>query len=380
MKHETVSHSAETGPTSQRGREYRTVQALRFVAAFAVVCLHSSFYTTERLDPKLGLYTLGAHGVRLFFVISGFVMIVSSERLARATQGWRVFLAKRIVRIVPLYWLVTAIKTAALFATPSLVLHTGLDWEHIVKSYLFIPAMNRDGAIDPLLGVGWTLNFEMAFYLLFTLALLLRLPPVRALAPVLVGFAALSLVRTRDWPVPLYFWADPIVLDFLAGMLIARWAQAGRKLATGAGTVVGVAGLAWLFLPSWQGIVHGLASDVGVTIAATAVLAGSVSLEPGLGERVPRFVMFMGAASYSLYLIHPLTAPAAPQLFAKLHLVQPLLAILAGIAIAFLAGALCYRFVETPLSRVTEGLARRRGLLDARDQHQRAPAPTGALP
>ena len=71
--------------------EFNSIQCLRFIAAVMVVFLHSTFYAQERLDPTVSKYAPGAHGVSLFFVISGFVMILSSQNLINDKNGWRKF-------------------------------------------------------------------------------------------------------------------------------------------------------------------------------------------------------------------------------------------------------------------------------------------------
>jgi exopolysaccharide production protein ExoZ len=153
---------------------FRGLQALRGIAAFLVVITHSGFYVSERLRPGFKYWTRGTSGVDLFFVLSGFVMIYSSVKLFSDPNGWRVFAERRIVRIVPVYWLATTVKLVALLAGSSYILHSQLSVLKEIASYLFLPTRNLDGEIRPLLGVGWTLNFEMFFYALFTFALRLR--------------------------------------------------------------------------------------------------------------------------------------------------------------------------------------------------------------
>lgn len=352
-------------PALRRREQYLLIQALRFVAAIMVVCVHATYYTHERLDPSMPIYGLGAHGVRLFFVISGFVMIISSERLVGIANGWQIFAVKRMLRIVPLYWVITCLKVAILFAVPNVALHSQLDAGLIAKSYFFWPARGFDGQLTPLVGVGWTLNFEMFFYGLFATALLLRLRPIVFLAPILLGLSALSLLRGPSWPVPLYFWSDPIALDFLAGMLVARWAQRGSTWPPVLASAMVAGGCGWLFAPFPHGLT-GLPYSIATTMAASVVVIGALSLEPHIGSRVPRWTLFMGAASYSLYLVHSMVAPAAPHLLGRIGLALPWLAVAVSVAISLLCGALCYRFLEMPLMRIFDSLAYRWGWLDVR--------------
>jgi peptidoglycan/LPS O-acetylase OafA/YrhL len=84
------------------------------------------------------------------------------------------FTIKRLIRIVPMYWIATTIKVAALIAAPAVVLHATLDPSRIIMSYFFLPSVTPDGRWEPILGVGWTLVFEMFFYLLFAVALFVK--------------------------------------------------------------------------------------------------------------------------------------------------------------------------------------------------------------
>lgn len=285
-------------------------------------------------------------------MISGLVMILSSERLTTQSNGWLIFAIRRIVRIVPLYWLILTLKAAILLTTSHLVLHSQFDPVYALKSYLFIPAINADGEIKPLHGVGWTLNFEMFFYLLFTAALFLRMPVVRFIAPLLIFCAAVSPFRSAAWPVALQFYCDPVVIDFLAGMVIARWVQRGLTMSPILAGLLAAGGLLGLFLPIWPAGQVTFYQSLLVTGFSTATIIGAIALEPKVGRHLPRWAIFFGAASYSLYLIHPIIAPASPVILAKLGLIQPTLAVLGSLVIALAGGALLYLLVETPLSTI----------------------------
>ncbi len=151
---------------------------LRGVSAFCVVFEHSMFYARERLDSAIPVWDFGRIGVFLFFAISGFVMVVTNPPGSSDVPGnWRRFGLKRLIRVVPPYWLATTLKLGALVAVPATVLHAELAPGSTIASYFFLPTHNIDGKVQPLLGVGWTLLFEMLFYLLFTLALFLRVNP-----------------------------------------------------------------------------------------------------------------------------------------------------------------------------------------------------------
>jgi exopolysaccharide production protein ExoZ len=180
---------------------FLTVQALRAVAALLVVLLHAFETWGERVDPAAPEvnWENGAAGVDIFFIISGFVMVISSRRLADRPDAWLIFLRHRVVRIVPLYWLLTTVKIFAVVVLGRVVLRTVLDFNFVAGSYLFLPVTDSAGHFRPVLPVGWTLTYEFLFYLLFAAALAMRVDFLRIVIPGLGLIAMAALFRTEAW-------------------------------------------------------------------------------------------------------------------------------------------------------------------------------------
>src|SRR3569623_79790 len=153
------------------------LQILRFFAAFAVLLEHVvhealSFGIADPALHALEAFDFGV-GVDVFFVISGFIMYyISAGEFGRPGAQSR-FLPRRIIRLVPLYWLFTLAMLAAMLLVPGQLAHTVLDPLHILASFVFVPWLDSTGLAHPILGLGWTLNYEMYFYVLFSFALLL---------------------------------------------------------------------------------------------------------------------------------------------------------------------------------------------------------------
>jgi exopolysaccharide production protein ExoZ len=108
----------------------------------------------------------------MFFVISGFVIVHVTKKFHRRTFGPREFFLRRLARIVPLYWIMTSAILFYLLREYGSLARVNLTPLSVVSSYLFIPFLQTDGAMLPVHGVGWTLNYEMFFYAWFCLALL----------------------------------------------------------------------------------------------------------------------------------------------------------------------------------------------------------------
>jgi exopolysaccharide production protein ExoZ len=312
------------------------IQYLRAFAALGVVIFHAA--------AKVGgNFTIGAAGVDVFFVISGFIMWVITER--RPTTPWQ-FFRERWLRIAPVYWLVTAVMIvgALIGLFPNLKLTLG----HSLGSLFFIPVRSPStGEIWPVLTQGWTLDFEMFFYLIFAGALFLPRPyRLPTLAVIFTGLVTLGALLDPTAPIPQTY-TNPIILEFVGGMLIAElWSKYGLA-STGFG--LGCIALACAgFLALYIGD-H--APDVYVCgPLAMALVLGVVLLESKdqIGRWSP--LAYLGDASYSIYLWHTLAisvvAKAAPKLGASSSMT-----IILGVVAGVLIGSMAYEILEKPLRK-----------------------------
>lgn len=335
------------------------IQALRAMAALLVVIVH-----LEVLGAALGLggafFDLFAVGVDLFFVISGFIMVHTTSR-GSASPG--AFLASRLIRIAPLYWLLTlAVFTLAL-ADPALLGSTRVDFDALLRSLAFVPHLRADGTVRPVLFVGWSLNLEMAFYLLF--ALTLTISGVGRRVALGIGLLAVAValgVALRGFLSPeLRFLTQPILLEFAAGMGIG-WLYprlpASRALAQYAATTGGIALVALVAVARWP-LPGGW--PLSLPPAAILVLAALIAEKGGIALRW-RPLQPVGDSSYALYLTHPFVTQAWTLCAVKAGLLTPwtapaLMAFAAGSAIA--VGIAVHYRVERLLGRLAQqGAAR----------------------
>ena len=319
---------------------FNGIQALRFFAAFLVVLTHATFYVSTRMDNSFPIWKDGAQGVSIFFVISGFVMLISSRSFLDYSGGAQQFMLMRIIRIVPLYWTVMLTKLLIFFIIPTAIF-SNFDYINLLLSFFFIPSFNSNNQIEPFYGVGWTLNFEMFFYAIFTLSIYLKLRAVWFVGSILVLLSMASIFRQPDWPA-VSFLLNPIVLLFFYGMIIAEIYLYAKlyipKLVSFSMFLFGL--IVTFFLPSFSifGIHYGF------------LVAGVVFLEPVINKKIPALLIFGGNASYSLYLIHPMIGPAITAMLLKLNLNTPILAIYLIILTSFSAASIIYIFFEHPLS------------------------------
>ncbi|MFT3800927.1 MAG: acyltransferase [Burkholderiaceae bacterium] len=344
----------------QESRHFTSIQALRFIAAAMVVVFHGSHYADGRLTPG-PIVINGAAGVDIFFVISGFVMMISSRDLFKADDGWRRFSLRRVARIVPLYWALLSVKVLTLLLMPGALANTEISVAEILCAYLFLPHYNADGDIFPILVVGWTLNFEMFFYAILALGMYWRLPPYRFCLGVLTVLSLGALLRPPDGPAAL-FYLDPIILEFGLGMLIARFVDQRPKFGPWANLILIVVGVLLLCIP--MSAPPDLLRPIVWGLPAAAIVLGFCGLDREIAGITPRWVTTLGDASFALYLIHPIIGPFAPSLLRRFGLVSSTASIALTLLISVIAALALYRGFERPVTRFLNDLLSGRRVLN----------------
>lgn len=283
-----------------------SVQYARAVAALLVVLAHLSGFSAFQ---QVSTAHFGGFGVDIFFVISGFIMWETSK-----VQRPADFMRRRIARIVPPYWFYTTLLVALALIAPRFAPNIELNWKAVLGSYFFIPYTDHRGVMNPILLQGWTLNFEMYFYIIFALSLFIRSLAARLLA--ISGFflcsAALGLAVDKSWAI-LSQITGTILLEFVFGMLVSIYWQR-RKIGTSTSLAlisVGVIALiaSELQQPSveYRFILFGIPSAL--------LLSGLRGMETWLSRRPWRVLLATGDASYSLYLSHPFVLSAVHLVF-----------------------------------------------------------------
>jgi exopolysaccharide production protein ExoZ len=318
-----------------------SIQVLRALAALAVLAYHVPIELSSRLGlhDVVPRFLVGAAGVDLFFVISGFIMVYASESLFGRRDAPYVFFLRRLIRIVPLYWACTGFIVAYWMIARVDFASIDISVGAIIGSFLFLPYPRPDGGMMPVIMLGWTLNHEMFFYAAFAGAIFLSRR--RTVLTIVTLFAAIVMLGQVFKPLPptIIFWSDPIIIEFCFGMLIATAYREGVRLPLVAATGLILAGtFGYVASGLWSGYVESRVIEWGMP--ATAIVAGSVLSNelPSLG-RLERAFAFLGDASYSIYLVHPIaflalrrvlltwTDPSvAPWLYALVFLVGPIFA------------------------------------------------------
>lgn len=346
------------------------IQALRGIAAFMVVLVHSR---SVLMDTRAGqliadhLLLPLSMGVDLFFIISGFLMVLTTRDFdASRAYAWK-FTAKRIARIWPLFAIVSLVAVAVDHHGIHGFLNASVLLPYL-EGLLFIP---HDPAASPIyfhmaLGVAWTLCFECYFYLVFATCMLFGRYRYGVMAswfvltliaiPLLRGGYNLGVASQ-----PLVTWSryanlaiNPIVWEFIVGML-AGWLYCSRFTIKHVATVY-VTGILLLttLLVGWHSI--GLVNFFGPRGwgAPLAILFfGIVLLAKRSDIKVPAWTVWMGEISYSLYLVHVYVFELVQRVATRIPMEPDIYRVVLFVSRPIIAVAcawLMFRYVEAPAS------------------------------
>ncbi|MGB0905912.1 MAG: acyltransferase family protein [Maricaulaceae bacterium] len=343
--------SIESMPIPRASFRLHFVQALRGIAALLVVLSH--IYNEElkhSADHLLGAWAkFGMAGVDLFFVISGFIMVYVTWKLAPSVRNILRFIFGRVSRIYPLYWVITAAIFTLYLICPDAIFGTPRPAGELWKSIVLWPS---EGPL--ILIVGWTLVHELYFYLIF--AVLLALPHRFRLVGLSVwGVATLGVLMLGGMnfgPVgKLVF--SPYNFEFLAGAL-AAWIYRSRPdfCHWKWGLIAAFCGLAlgtfWLknmpIEPHIRALVFGVPS---------AFLIWALTHWEAKGQTPFGVLVRLGDWSYSLYLSHVIIVVGLGRLWAgyaqdgRVWDNAVFIGLSFGACIA--VSTLVYRFAEAPL-------------------------------
>lgn len=338
---------------------FEALQGLRAIAAGMVVYVHAISTYAEKIAPisaDTGSYGLGELGVKLFFCISGFIIYQAAQNLGVGWASVSYFIRRRLIRIAPLYWLATLVYAAKLTLQGS-----APEWSEIAKSLLFVPYANEVGLMRPVLGVGWTLNFEMFFYLILAIALFFR--EVWRVVIIFLPMLLLVLLNHSDFigsataagVSTVLLLSKDYLLFFLAGVCIALINKRFDKipLRTTFFHAIGVCAVALMLL-----VVKLSASQLEwVWIVLSELLACAFcvwicanSTNAPLGNKISRLTTLSGDGSFSTYLFHGFVMGVVARVIFLLSLsISPVQFAILMVALCTLIGCVMYLFLEKPM-------------------------------
>ncbi|OAI04486.1 acyltransferase family protein [Methylomonas methanica] len=342
--------------TQRQARKVDSLQAIRAFAALAVMLFHG----TEMLSERLGylfvsnVFVAGFSGVDIFFVLSGFIIFYTSSS---GIDFYR-FIQKRFIRIYPIYWLVTMLLVGWFFASPSPEQSYKGDLRVILGSLSLFPQKQY------VMGVAWTLTYEVIFYLVFAFTYFKS--PVYLFFTFLIWIAVIfscNLFNIKSGYLAIDMLVNPIILNFALGCLIA-YAYKRHSIYKNAVWFFwfGV----FLFALTWAYYYYLKLADSTVFegemarvylfgVPAAILIFGALHISAS----VPRVLVYLGDASYSLYLLHGTVLSMLIKLVIKLNC-GAIFSNFSGAVFLFVCTVLIsccfYSLVERNLLRFLNGL------------------------
>lgn len=356
-------------------KKFSSLQIVRALAAWTVVFHHymQLYFGLESTSPIGAFFAdYGSLGVDVFFVLSGFVMyLVATKEQTGASS----FLINRLFRIAPVYWFYSGLVVASIYLFPSGFSYTDFNLNTLLMSATFLPHSNPSGlGVFPILTVGWTLNFEMFFYL--ALACCMAMSSRHFLKILALVFLILPLVYPKSVPYS-YIASSFKLYEFLAGALLAvvwtgamgEFIRRYQKMSLAAAGIGVVAGIAILLM------LREARLPVAFAIVAFALLCERYLRTESL---VVRALVRLGDESYSTYLSHCIVIGIAVHLTGKHLGPEAHLTALATIIIGILVmSSLSYRLLESNkyLDGLRIRLIRRLGARPQSDAKSRSAVP-----
>ncbi|MGH1569530.1 acyltransferase family protein [Methylobacterium sp. P31] len=320
-----------------------SIQYLRGIAAIAVLIFH----TSETYNAG---FRSGAAGVDLFFIISGVVMWVTTSQRNISPSA---FMRRRIIRIVPLYWVATLVTYVCVILKPNFFYDQNPSPTDLLWSLAFLPPL-KGGALHPVVVQGWTLSYEIFFYIIFALTLLSS--ESRRLATC-TSFFALAVALHSFAPIGYATeFTRPLLFEFVIGLLIGIAWTKDQLVPTPVATLMVAAGVICLALDSV------LLSEINRLmrwgIPSALVVTGLLSIERRAALPQLKFLHLLGDASYSIYIWHVLLGTVFIGILLRTGIAASLVPFLTVFFSVFSA-LVAHVAIERPLNRfLVAGLGR----------------------
>jgi peptidoglycan/LPS O-acetylase OafA/YrhL len=319
------------------------------MAAIAVVFRHLSERSEKYNIVAVGFNgdDIGLWGVDLFFVISGFIMVYITNISQASYRIVINFWLRRFVRISPLYYIMTTLVVIMATYMPGSV-DVAPNVERTIKSILYIPNYK----IHPVLGVGWTLNYEMYFYFVFGLVLFLSYKyQVLAMAVYLFCSVLFGFFYQGEDPIILQM-TNPLLMEFMFGVFVGRLFLQGRILSVTSAIVMLSVSFFVIFFADILDVNRNLRALV-YGVPSAGLVSALISLEAKkLLKFDSKLPLLAGDSSYSLYLVHLFVIGGYGKIVMKFTLfefINGYVLLFCGFIACFLTGVLIFKLLEQPL-------------------------------
>lgn len=268
---------------------FNNVQALRAIACIFVILTHVEFIAN------------GAFGVDIFFCITGCMLMLSTEN-GKSDN----FIKKRLIRMLPLYYLMTLFTYFVMKIVPSMFQQVTLQNEYLIKSLLFIPFdITGTGVIQPLMRIGWTMNYDIFVTFVFALAMKIS---YRYRGIIFSGILCVLVMIHGFLPsyIPLQYFSDSLILEFVFGVLayylVNKYYLKSRRCITKYKSYSLIVFAVLLLMLMWNMHMNVPYRLIQWGIPSVLILLCFMFTEGSFA--VPDWIIGLGNISFSIYLIH----------------------------------------------------------------------------
>jgi peptidoglycan/LPS O-acetylase OafA/YrhL len=343
---------------STPNKRLNLIQVLRGVAAILVVLAHGDLIFNQNLnqDFLFKIFTFGGSGVDFFFVLSGFIIWYVHKSDIGHTSKVKTFFIKRFTRIYPIYWVVLTLKLSASYFLSYDPDSADRNIGEVIKAFLLFP-QDRTILSSSFLGVSWTLSFEVFFYIIF--GVLIGLKPKFSFPIIttwmLVTFAHfIGLFELPKESVLLQFIFSAYNIEFALGCL-AAYLLSKYKIDYGMSLVC--LGLFFYTLAAidYYYELTNISNIISFGIPSTLLVLGSASLEMNKHINTPNILIYIGNASYSIYLMHGFAINNITKVVYKIYpsiteniVILNIFGLIACV-LSIMFGCAVYSYIEKPL-------------------------------
>ncbi len=357
--------SSLTPDVNLQNNNLNLIQLLRGIASLLVVLFHTTINANDILKKEfcLNFFAFGGAGVDIFFVLSGFIITYTSLKPLREGKQLFSFLRRRFVRIFPSYWLVITLFLMIQILLPAFY-NTKYNFtlSNILSTYFLFPGHTMIN------GVSWTLTYELFFYFLFSLVFIIPRKKIALVFSIIYGLIIILVTifgyaseKENDWLGLLTFPMNTeFIMGILAAVLIPRIPQN-----ISAGLLIGGS---ILFLTS------SILSDHNYILFPNAfnrviffgvpsffIIIGIVKFELATKTKVHNFLLLLGEASYSLYLLHLPIIFATIKIIARFNIQSNITLhclLLFTLIIICWGSIFFYKYIEKPVIKKLNSLAK----------------------
>ncbi|MEQ9484528.1 acyltransferase family protein [Coleofasciculus sp. F4-SAH-05] len=333
------------------------LQVYRGLAAILVLFFHGSVILSQQFNQQEFFFNIGGVGwigVDFFFVLSGFIIYYVHQNDIGHPNKIKSYILKRFIRVYPLYWTILICKIVALFFINYGNSTYDLSFLSSLKNISLYPQKER------LLNVSWTLSCEVFFYIIFGILIVVgykRFLPLFILWTTGILINSVWFIESFQGIPILNLIFNTINLEFLLGGLIA-YIISTQKITFKRGLFFNYLAtfLLALFLTMYQSQVIDDGTGIMWAFAFALLILGSAAVEINKTIKIPVFLVYIGNASYSIYLTHGFFVSNIAKVMTKLNssvVTSPPLVINAVALMIFTLtiglGCLVYSYIEKPL-------------------------------